>query len=307
MIADWQVSEIGLPKYGRMRPLALEFSIMAPMARTVKKHTFGPVQTYELGFSPIGRPYMTVYLYFAGSAMIDTGQSHMRSQVLEIASRHTIDSVLLTHHHEDHSGNARRISDRYGVPIFGSPECVREMARPFQIQLYEYIIWGASEPVVMTVLPNTIDNRDYCLQPISTPGHCKDHTVYLEANQGWLFSGDLYLGDKIKFFRADERIIDEIRSIKKILRLDFEAVFCSHHPKPTGGKARMRRKLQFLEDLYGNVANLWSQGKNAAEIMEALKMKEATVVKWFSVGNVSAINGVRSIIQSQKLESQQAG
>lgn len=266
--------------------------------RIVKRHAFGPVQGYELGYSPIGRPFMTVYLYVVGSVMIDTGQSHMRDRVLEIASHRTLDSLLLTHHHEDHSGNAKRIADRYGLPIYGHPACVRKMARPFGIMPYQHIIWGKSEPVAVKELPETIDSGNYSLRPIHTPGHSRDHTVYLETNRGWLFAGDLYLADRIKYFRVDENIAEEIRSIKKVVALDFDAVFCSHYPKAKGGKTRLKRKLQFLEDLYGNVASLRNRGHNAAEIMKILKIKEATCVKWFCLGNVSAVNGVRSIVKS---------
>lgn len=33
---------------------------------------------------------------------------------------------------------------------------------------------------------------------------------YLESQHGWLFSGDLYLGERIKFFRSDEKIDQQI-------------------------------------------------------------------------------------------------
>lgn len=267
--------------------------------RIVKKHTFGPVQAYELGYSPIGRPFMSVYFYFIDSILIDTGQSHMRKEILEIVKGHTIEKVLLTHHHEDHSGNAKVISDQYNIPVFGHPLTVQKMKKSFRILPYQHIIWGLSQPLEMSVLPEIIENESHKLKPIHTPGHSKDHTVYWEKEHGWLFSGDLYLADKIKYFRVDEKINEQIDSLKKVLLLDFDTIFCAHFPKLKNGKIRMASKLQFLEDLYGNVANLWQQGNNAAEIMSTLEIKEKTIVKWFCTGNVSAINGIRSVIKSQ--------
>ena len=54
-------------------------------------------------------------------------------------------------------------------------------------------------------------------------GHCRDHTVYLEASAGWLFAGDLYLGERIKYFRGNERIDQQIASLRRVLaRLERE-------------------------------------------------------------------------------------
>lgn len=267
--------------------------------RIVKKHTFGPVQAFELGFSPIGKPFMKVYFYFVGSTLIDTGQSHMRKQVLEITDQLQIRKLLLTHHHEDHSGNARAISDRYNVPVLGHANGIRKMEKPFKILPYQHIIWGLSEPVKMSIVQDSIVDGEFLFQAIHTPGHSKDHTVYYEANRGWLFSGDLYLADKIKYFRVDENIVEEIASLKKIANLDIDYLFCSHFPKLENGQARILKKLQFLETLRDSVIDLWQKGQNAKEIMVNLKIKEKRLVKWFCMGNVSALNGIRSIIRAQ--------
>ncbi len=39
---------------------------------------------------------------------------------------------------------------------------------------------------------------------VHAPGHSPDMTCYLEAERGWLFTGDLYITSKPCFFRADE-------------------------------------------------------------------------------------------------------
>ncbi|MBT4290157.1 MAG: MBL fold metallo-hydrolase [Deltaproteobacteria bacterium] len=267
--------------------------------RIVKKNTFDSVQAYELGFSPIGRPFMTVYFYFVGSTMIDTGQSHLRKEVLEITNQLQIRKLLLTHHHEDHSGNARAISDKHAVPVYGHAYGVRKMKKTFKILPYQHIIWGLAESVEMSIVPENIDDGDFHFQMIHTPGHSNDHTVYYEANHGWLFSGDLYLADRIKYFRVDENIVEEIASLKKVATLDFDYLFCSHFPKLENGRTRVLKKLQFLEALCDDVVNLWLKGQNAKEIMVNLGIKEKRLVKWFCAGNVSALNGIRSIIRSQ--------
>ncbi len=64
--------------------------------KIVKKHNFKGSEALELGFSPIGRPFMTVFIYIADSVLIDTGQNHMRQYVAEFLKQRDLKYVLLT-------------------------------------------------------------------------------------------------------------------------------------------------------------------------------------------------------------------
>lgn len=265
-----------------------------------RQHNFGDVRGWELGWSPVGRPMMTTICYRVGSVLIDTGLSHMRTALLRHVSREKadIEGVLLTHYHEDHSGNAAAIQYHFGIPVFGSPETARKMIRPAPIFPYQHLMWGASDAVALKVLPGAWEAGGLRIEPIHTPGHAKDHTAYLVPAHGWLFSGDLYLSHRIKYFRADECIADQIRSLKTVLTLDFDALFCAHNPQPTRGKAFIRRKLQYLEDFFGNVAAQAAKGMGASEVMRALQLKEARLIQWLCFGNVSMKHMVRSVLQA---------
>jgi len=132
---------------------------------------------------------------------------------------------------------------------------------------------------------------------VHTPGHSKDHTAFFLKDAGVLFSGDLYLADKIKFFRSDEDLGAQIRSLKKILKLDFDMLLCCHYPKQEQGKKRIQNKLAFLEELYGNIIRFWEKGYSEKQIFSALNLKEDYFIKYFCFGNVSMINGVRSAVR----------
>lgn len=258
---------------------------------------FGDVTACHLGWSPVGRPLMTVNCYLAGGLLIDTGQPHMREAVLSMLAEHLVEGVLLTHHHEDHSGNAAAIRKRYGLPVMGHPLTAAKMRRPGRIFPYQHLIWGAAQPIPdIASLPDALENRDCRFVPIHTPGHSKDHTAYLETRHGWLFSGDLYLGDRIKYFRSDENIRDQIASLKHILSYDFDALFCAHRPRPEKGKRHLAHKLQYLEDFYGSVMRLAGQGMTPGEIMKALRFREQWLVKAVCFGNVSAKQMVKSVL-----------
>jgi glyoxylase-like metal-dependent hydrolase (beta-lactamase superfamily II) len=141
---------------------------------------------------------------------------------------------------------------------------------------------------------------DLTFQPVPTPGHSRDHTVFLVPEKGWLFSGDLYLADRIKYFREDERIVDEISSLRKVHSLDFDTLFCSHNPKLKNGRDRIAAKLSFLEDIYGAVMELQKQGLGEKEIMRKIRLGEVHFIRWLTGGNVSAGNIVRSAIRETK-------
>lgn len=267
--------------------------------RIYRYKKFGNVSAWELGWSPAGRPIMTVHVFIAGHVMIDTGCRHVRKQVCEIAEAHNIKAVLLTHSHEDHSGNAAAVQRLLDVPVFAHPLACRRMENPHRIRLYQHLMWGAAESLSPKPLPDSFVQDGYRFQPIHTPGHSRDHTAFLEPNHGWLFSGDLYLGECIKYFRADENIAEQIKSIRKILGYDFDSLFCAHRPEAANGRKRLASKLHFLESFYARVSELAGKGLNEKEIMKRLSLKEERFIKFLTFGNVSMKNMVRSVIKTQ--------
>ncbi len=269
--------------------------------KTIKKHKFGNVYAYELGYSAVGRPLMTVNCYVVGDILIDTGQSHMSRAVLDIVKAHKISAVLLTHHHEDHSGNAAVIKKAFDIPIQAHSLTIDKMKDSYKIFPYQHWVWGATTPVRLdSFIPDFYEHENLKFQLIHAPGHSKDHSVFLEVNHGWLFSGDLYLGDRIKYFRADEKIEEQIASIRNVLSYEFDSLYCSHNPRPINGKRYLAAKLQFLEDFYGNVSILADHGLDEKKIMRQLQLKEQRMIKLICFGNVSMRNMVRSVITAHK-------
>ncbi|MFH1982152.1 MAG: MBL fold metallo-hydrolase [Pseudomonadota bacterium] len=260
----------------------------------VRCQRFGPVTAWEFGFAPVGRPVMTVYCYRIGSLLVDTAQRHMRRAVMDVVHPETLSAIALTHHHEDHSGNAAAIAATGAVPVFAHAYAVEKLGAGYRIRPYQHIIWGKAAPLTVSPLPPVLEDGRFRLTPIHTPGHSRDHTVFFDAGNGWLFSGDLFLGERIKFFRADEKLLEQIRSIRGILDLNFDALFCAHHPMPIGGKAALRRKLQFLEDCYGEVEKLVRRGMGESDIICRLDPGLDRLARWITLGNVSYANLLRS-------------
>lgn len=274
----------------------------ASVMRILRTHNFGQIQAYELGWSLIGSPLMTVYCYVFGDMMIDTAQAHMQTEAVEIASKYNIKNICLTHYHEDHSGNANAIKQALNANVYGHKITIEKMKTPFKILPYQKYIWGKSTPTNIKRFPDKIETIIGEMIPVYTPGHSNDHNSYLIKNEGVLFSGDLYLGDKIKYFRSDENIGVQIDSLKKVLSLDFNVLLCSHSPKEKNGKQHIQRKLDFLQNFYGNIISLWEKGLPEKQIFNSLNTKEHYLAKIICFGDVSLFNGIKSAIRHYKSE-----
>lgn len=262
----------------------------------IKKHDYCDVVAYELGFAPVGRPAMNTIFYLVDGILIDTGQRHMQKAFINIIKDAKIEQVVLTHHHEDHSGNASTVKKIKRAPVFGHDITIKKLESGFNILPYQIVVWGRAEPLDIDPFPAQIESDRLRLFPVHTPGHSKDHTVFFDKENGRLFSGDLYLGSHIKYFRADEKMDDTIRSIEKVLTLDFDALLCAHRPKPAQGKMYLGQKLEFLKNFSGEVSHLYQKGHDIKSIMSAMDLKEVRWMKFLTNGNVSLENMIKSIL-----------
>jgi len=264
----------------------------------IKTRHFDGVEMIQLGYGPVGPPLMAVFLYVVDGLVIDTAQHHMARAVERLLREKPLDRILLTHHHEDHSGNAAMISNWHALPVMGHPLTAEKLNSGFPIRPHQRWVWGKAPAVTVTPLEGPIETDHFRLESVHTPGHSKDHTVFFEKQRGWLFSGDLYLAERIKFFRADEDFGDQIASLKKVLALDFDALFCGHNPSVENGKQKLRSKLQFLEDLYGRIRSFLREGLSEKAIIRKLDVRRDRLVKWLTLGNMSFANMIKSAIDS---------
>jgi glyoxylase-like metal-dependent hydrolase (beta-lactamase superfamily II) len=120
-------------------------------------------------------------------------------------------------------------------------------------------------------------------------------TCYLEPNRGWLFTGDLFISSTARYLRADENLPEQMESLRRSLTLDFETVFCSHRGVVPSGKAEIRAKLEFLENLCGRVRQLSDEGRSRTEITRSLLGRESWL-SWMTGLHFSKRNLIRACL-----------
>lgn len=266
----------------------------------LQKSDFQSISYWKLGSNFFGRPKMFVYCFLVDGLLVDTGQPHVRKDLLKALEVEDIQRIVVTHHHEDHSGNIEAIKDLKKIEAYASPLCCELMENPPTVEPARWVTWGQMPKADLIPLPENeqfiTPNGGYSFEVLNTPGHAIDQISLYEPSEGWLFSGDLYVHDYVKVFMRDENMKEQIDSIEKLLQLDFDVLLCNHKPIFSNGKERLQRKLQFLQDLYGAILDAHQKGLTEKEIMEELKWKEDRFVKAFSFGQLSRMNMIRSVI-----------
>lgn len=272
--------------------------------KIVRQYEHGPVQYFKFGSALWARPSMFVYVYYLDGLLIDTGHSNMRKTIVDTLSPLPVEQIFLTHHHEDHTGNSLALSKHFDSPLYASSQCAEIMKDPPSISFAQWQQWGKSDKT-NTIIPKDdfIKTTSFHFEIIPIPGHARDMVCLFEKNEGWLFSADLWVYHYIKYFMRPESMAQQIDSLKRIIKLDFDILFCSHNPQLTNGKDLLIKKLDFLEDFYGQVATMYNKGLSEREIFKTMNLSEKRQVVILSGGALSTMNMVRSVIRDESRQS----
>lgn len=237
---------------------------------------------------------INVYLYFVDGLLIDTGPRHAKKSLIPILKSLPISQVALTHHHEDHIGLGSWIETQLSKPIYihqtGIENCQQSGSLPF----YRKVFWGQSESFNPAPIPGIIETENYQFEVIHTPGHAHDHSVFFNKEKGLLFGGDLYVAPRPKSMFSFESVPVLMNSIRKVLEYDFSTLYCSHAGVLINGKKHLATKLQYLEDIDGQVKKLHQKGMSVKEIQKELfpKLHSMHVLSGFENSPTHMVNSI---------------
>ncbi len=209
---------------------------------------------------------LSVFVYFVDGLLVDTGPGSLGKESKLFFQDHEINQVVLTHIHEDHCGMAPWLQENIAVPIFLHKDSIDVAAKKAPLPLYRQRLWGERLPFYPQGMPDEIRTPNHRFQPIDTLGHCANHVVLHEKEKGWLFTGDVFVSIKQHVAFREENLGQMIESLKKLLQLDFDTLFCAHSGVITDGYRLMEEKLEFLVELQEQVRVLEAQGLTPRQI-----------------------------------------
>lgn len=236
-----------------------------------------------------------VYVYQVDGMLIDSGPESLQDGLVPFFQQHSFDQLVLTHYHEDHTGNAAWIQDNLAIPIFVHPNGLSLCRADGDYPDYRRITWGGRPAFSPQLLDKQVHSRTLLWQVIHTPGHAADHVAFYNEANKLMFTGDLFLSAKTKVSMKTESIPQIMQSIRLLLHYDFTSIFCSHAGYLENGRELLMQKLIYLEDLGVKARELAASGKSSREIADLLLPVSYPIID-FSQREWDTVHLIRSIL-----------
>jgi glyoxylase-like metal-dependent hydrolase (beta-lactamase superfamily II) len=259
-----------------------------------------PLTRLRMAPTFLGRPVREVSAYAFADLLIDTGPPTTAARLVEWCRGGPVRRVVLTHHHEDHIGGAAALQEELGLPILGPAGAVPIFAEGLRMPLYRRIVWrGQPRTFRAEPLGESVEGDGYRLLVIPTPGHAFSHVCFFEESRRWLFSGDLYVHERVKLLRRIEDVGQHLDSLRRVAALEPELLICDHAGILEHARERLSRKIQFWDELAGQARTLREQGLPVEEITRRLLGPEV-LLTYASLGDFSKRNLIRGLLATAR-------
>lgn len=214
-----------------------------------------------------------VSAYLVRDVLIDTGFPHAASDIARLVAEKTVRGVIVTHWHEDHAGNAALLATR-GVPVAIAPQTLAQLSGPAaSIRFYRRFVWGTASAVRTHVRSFESD----ALRVIPTPGHTADHQVVWDPERETLFSGDLFLGVKVRATFPDEDPRQLVATLRDVASLRPKRMFDAHRGLVANPANALLAKADWLDEMIARIDSRIDAGWSDAAIRRAVLGRERAV------------------------------
>ncbi len=264
----------------------------------IRAETYGEIVHLRLTRTVLGRPLFWTGAYLVDGLLLDCGPPATARELLRALEGRRVDGLVLTHHHEDHVGAAPLLHAARGLVPRVHGEGVALLEHGFVQENYRRLVWGRPPRFRAEALGADVEGRSTRFRVVHSPGHSVDHVCLFEPERGWLFTGDLFLAERLRYLRSDEELDRLIASLEEVGRLPAQEVFCAHRGRVRGGVAALRRKTEHLRSLRQRVLDLLEEGLPEGEVARRAIGPEGPM-SWFSLGRFSVRNFVRSIARGR--------
>jgi len=256
---------------------------------------FEQVTQIKMSRYPDFRPVTSAYLL--DGLLIDSGPAHTAEELTDFLKDREIRIVVNTHHHEDHIAANALLKERYGVELLAHPLAVNKINQPAILYPYQEDAWGYPIPSQVKEIGDSISTQHFRFEVIHTPGHDRDHICLFERKNGWLFTGDLFVGTRPNVVRPMDDVRQIIADLKKVKDLRPQILFPAPGSVRTEPVPVLERTIQYLEDLGHKVMELSNKGLSPTEIVQQIFGNEPPLAE-LTQQQFSSLNLVKSLLKT---------
>ena len=259
----------------------------------IRAFDLGEITFFRMARRLAGWPVYWTGAYLVDGLLVDCGPPATAHAFVRALAARPVEALVVTHHHEDHMGAAAALRAARGIEVQAHAAALPLLAQGFVQEGYRRLAWGRPPRVEARALGTTVTTRALRFEIVPTPGHSPDHVCFFERERGWLFTGDLFLAERLRYLRADEDLAALIASLDRVCALPATRVFCAHRGEVRDGRSALERKRDRLVALVARVQELGAQGLSEREITRRAVGPEGFLT-WYSGGRFAARNFVRA-------------
>lgn len=199
-------------------------------------------------------------------AVIDPGPNlpdHIEALVAALEGE-TVDHILITHTHLDHSPAARPLQARVGGTIrgFGPHGGTRHGPTVEAGADHDFA------PDVRMAPGETVSGPGWTLEAMHTPGHTSNHLCFVWHETNALFSGDHVMGWATTVVSPPDGDMDAyMRSLGEIRDRDFDTLWPTHGGPVTEVRAYLNALIAHREAREGQILDILAAGPAAIDAM----------------------------------------
>lgn len=255
----------------------------------LREATYGDVTALHCSWPRSRAIGYTVHAFLVRGVLIDTAFPGVADQFASWLSARRVRGAFITHAHEDHAGNVGALAAR-GIPIAADPHTLATVRDPASIAFYRRFAWRAAAPARQALEPF----RDASLTLIPTPGHSPDHHAVWDSETGTLFSGDLFIGVKLRLTHRDEDPRAHVASLRAMIARGPSRVFCAHRGLLHNGVDGLRAKAEWMDEAIGRIDEGLAAGV-PEHVLRRTVLGQRSFTHYVSRGEYSPDNFVRAV------------
>jgi len=242
----------------------------------LKTTLYGPVTRFDLARTIAGRGRYWTTAYQVDGLLVDTGCAHTAREFVDALKDSPLTKIVNTHSHEDHIGaNGLLQRQRADLEILAHPLAIPVLSDPRgrqPLHPYRKLYWGWPEPSHANPLSDGtwVETKNFRFQVLYTPGHSPDHLCLYEPEQGWNFTGDLFVGGRERALRNDYEIWQIIDSLKQMAALPSTILFPGSARVRENPHEELESKIAYLEELGDKVLEQHQKGRSVDAIVRSL-------------------------------------